>query len=231
MDLYKKIRVILGQLLIDNGCRAVVQWYDKRHPDSRNKELVNSEEMIRLNDKIAILQRANCELENRIDILRSKEISSIKENDSMSADLKRKDQEISALREENNTIYSQIAQLQDENQKLLRRCLPERDIPSMIYYAQGDATGLYLRKVSAIRTHELIYRITTSVGDALSATFEPCLDSNIREIIWNRNITLRACEIVRIDPDASRIHVCEAGKILCVNNKWKVTNKAKIILS
>lgn len=230
-DVYKKIRFLLGCLLIDNILRSVLHWYDKRHPDSKRKDSVCSEETLHLNEKIRSLQSTISELERRIGIFKSQEISFNKQRDSWLADIRGKDNEISNLSAENKHLLSQTAGLQDENQKLLRRCLPETEIPSMIYYAQGDAVGLYLRKISSVRTPDCIYRITTSVGDTSVATFEPYVESNIQDIIINRNLTLIACDIIRIDSNASSIHVCEAGKVICENNKWKVISKAKIILS
>lgn len=231
MDVYTKIRFFLGCLLIDNILRSVVHWYDKRHPDSKKKESNYSGEVVCLNEKITSLQRTTSDLENSIRILKAKESSLNSQKESILVEMKTKDNEISRLMRENRLMDSQIKELQNENQELLRRCLPETAIPSMIYYAQGDATGLYLRKLSTTRASEHIYRITTIVGDTTSATFEPCLDKDIQEIINNRNVTLIACEIMRINPNASSIQVCEAGKAKCENNKWKVTNKAKIILS
>lgn len=231
MDVYKKIRFFLGCLLIDNILRSVVHWYDKRHPNSKKKESNYTGEVIRLNEKITSLQRTTSELESSIRILEAKESSLNSQKESILVEIKTKDNEISRLMRENSIMDSQIQELQNENQKLLRRCLPEAEIPAMIYYAQGDASGLFLRKLSTEKTSEHIYRITTFAGDTTSATFEPYLDTDIQEIINNRNVTLIACEIMRINPNASSIQVCEAGKAKCENNKWKVTNKAKIILS
>lgn len=231
MDIYKRIRYFLGCLLIDNALRNVVRWYDKRHPDSRKKDSVYTKDLFHLNEKISSLQRTISELNNSIGVLKSKELSFNSQKETLLADLRKKDHEISLLIEEKEQMGSQNSELRDENQNLLRRCLPVTEVPSMIYYAQGDASGLYLRKISTVRTSEHIYRIVTLAGDSLSAMFEPVVESNIQDIINNRNLTLIACEILRINPNASSIQVCEAGKVLCENNKWKVTNKAKIILS
>lgn len=231
MDVYKKIRFFLGCLLIDNLFRSVVHWYDKRHPISKKKESNNSEEVVRLNEKIKTLQSAMSELERSINILESKESSLNRQKESILTEMNTKDNEISRLINEHNQMIPQISELRNENQRLLQRCLPETEIPSMIYYAQGDASGLYLRKLSTKKTSEHIYKIMTFAGDTTSAIFEPYIETNIQEIINNRNLTLIACEIMRIDPNASSIQICEAGKAKCENNKWKVTNKAKIILS
>lgn len=231
MDVYKKIRFSLGCLLIDNILRGIVNWYDKRHPNSKKKDSVCSEEVLHLKEKISLLQRSISELDSRIEIFKSKEISFIRQRDTLLADVRGKENEISTLSVENRLLLSQNTELQNENKKLLRRCLPEKEIPSMIYYAQGDAIGFYLRKVSTVRTPDHIYRIATSVGDTSVATFEPYIESNLQDIISNRNVTLIACDIIRIDPNASSIQVCEAGKVICENNKWKVISKAKIILS
>ena len=61
--------------------------------------------------------------------------------ESILAEIKSKDNELSRLINEHNQMISQIAELRNENQKLLQRCLPETEIPSMIYYAQGDASS------------------------------------------------------------------------------------------
>lgn len=231
MDVYKKIRFFLGCLIIDNALRRIVHWYDKRHLNSKKKDSVRSDEVLRLNEKISSLQRIISELDSSIGIFKAKETSFIRQIDTLLADSRGKDNEISTLIEENKLMLSQNSELRNENQKLLRRCLPDTEIPSMIYYAQGDAIGLYLRKISTVRTPDHIYRIATNTGDTSSATFEPYVESNIQDIISNRNLTLIACDIIRINPNASCIQVCEAGKVICENNKWKVISKAKIILS
>lgn len=231
IDIYKKIRYILGRLLIDYALRNIVRWYDKRHPHSRRKDTDYSQELIHLTEKNSSLQRTISELNNRIVDLKSNVLAFNNQKEALLADLRKKDYEISLIIEEKEQMSSRISELRNENQKLLQRCLPETEIPSMIYYAQGDASGLNLRKISTVRTTDHIYRIVTLAGDALSGTFEPVVESNIQDIIDNRNLTLIACEIVRINPNASSIQVCEAGKVSCENNKWKVTNKAKIILS
>lgn len=231
MDFYKKIRFFLGYLLIDNALRSIVHWYDKRHPNSKKKDSVCSYELLRLTEKISSLQSTISELDSRIDTLKSKEISLIRQRDTLLEDIRGKDNEISTLTEDNKLMILRHSELLKENQKLLRRCLPETEIPSMIFYAQGDATGLYLRKISIFKTPDHIYRIATNVGDTSSAIFEPYIESNIQDVISNRNLTLIACDIISIAPNASCIQVCEAGKVICENNKWKVISKAKIILS
>ena len=231
MDVYRKIRFFLGCLLIDNLLRSVVNGYDKRHPISKKKESNNSEEVFRLNEKIKTLQSIRSELERSISIHKSKESSLNRQKESILAEMKTKDNEISRLINEYSQMSSQISALQNENKRLLQRCLPETEIPSMIYYAQGDASGLYLRKLSTKKTSEHIYKIMTFAGDTTSAIFEPHIETNIQEIINNRNLTLIACEIMRIEPNASSVQVCEAGKAKWENNKWKVINKAKINLS
>lgn len=231
MDVYKKTSFFLGCLLIDNILRSIVHWYDKRHPNSKKNESNNSEEIILLNERITTLHSRISVLESSVKILKTNESSLNSQKESALAEIKSKDNELSRLMNEYKQLVSQISELRKENQKLLQRCLPETEIPSMIYYAQGDASGLYLRKLSTEKTSGHIYKITTFAGDTTSSIFEPYIETNIQDIINNRNLTLIACEIIRIEPNASSIQVCEAGKAKYENNKWKVINKAKIILS
>ncbi len=231
MDLYKMIRSFIGCLLIDNALRNVVRWYDKRHPHSIKKDSNYSKELAHLNERISFLQITISRLNNSVGVLKSKELTFNNQKETLLTELRKKDHEMSLIIAEKKQMEAQNSELQYDNQNLLRRCLPIKEVPSMIYFAQGDASGLFLRKISTVRTTEHIYRIVTLAGDSLSATFEPVVNNNIQDIINNRNLTLIACEIVRIDPNASSIQVCEAGKVTYENNKWKVINKAKIILS
>lgn len=231
MTLYRKVRYYIGLLLIDIALRRIVCWYDKSHPNSNKKKANYSEDVALLNEKIISLQRTVSELNNSLGILKSKESVLISQRESLFVDINNKTKELATLNEEMRRIHSQNDELRNENDQLLGRCLPETDIPSMIYYAQGDASGLNFRKISTIKTPQHIYKISTIPGNAASAIFEPIVESDLVDVINNRNLTLIACDILSIASNASAIVVCEKGRAIKKNNKWIVTCKAKIILS
>lgn len=231
LSLWNKLKYYVGLILIDNIMRNIVAWYDKRH----SKASPN-----RIQKETNEINRLEVELKNKsleCDRLQLKCNSKIKENE----DLKQQLSDLKMSLDNQNQSFSQLHQdfaelvnineaLTNESHELRKHCLPASDVPSMIYFAQGDASGLWLRKVSTSLSNDHIYKITTNVGDTSECSFSPLIKTNLSEIITNRNITLIACEIISIAPASSSIEVIEEGNAVLENNRWKVTRKAKIKL-
>lgn len=231
-DIYKKIKHFLGILLIDHTMRGIVAWYDKRHTSLKVDTIKDNDGIInKLHKQIAKLNGSISELEGENSDLRTKENNLVLKNETLTNELNQLDAKKIKLEQENDNLKRCVEDLKLENLQFQKRCLPSSEIPSMIYYAQGDTSGLNFRKISTLKTSQHIYKITTLPGDSCSAFFEPDVESDSVEVINNRNITLIACDILSISPNASAISVCEKGKAAYKNKKWTVISKAKIILS
>lgn len=232
MDIYHRFIHFLGVLLIDNAMRDIVHWYDKRHPNlSQKSRQYKNEEAKEFVLQIESLNRSIASLNEDISILQTNDKILSIENESLRENIKRAKEECAKVKNERDAVIERYNTLKEEISELRHRCLPKSEIPSMIYYAQGDASGLSLRKISTTRTEQDLYKIMTIPGDACCALFEPIANANIQEVIFNRNVTLLACEIISIAPAASMIEIKERGKAIYQNNKWIVTSKAKIVLS
>lgn len=231
LSLWNKFKYYVGLILIDNIMRNIVAWYDKRH----SKATPN-----RIQKEADEINRLEVELKNKsleCDRLQLEYDSRLKENEDLKrqmSDLKMsldvRNQSFSQLQRDFSELVSANEALTNESLELRKRCLPASDVPSMIYFAQGDASGLWLRKVSTSLSNDHIYKITTAVGDTSECSFSPLIKTNLSEIITNRNITLIACDIISIAPGSSSIEVIDEGNAVLENNRWKVTRKAKIKL-
>ena len=231
MDAFYKIKAFIGVILIDKAMRDIVYRYDKRHQFQTRAKKNDSEEICQLQEQIKLKDDAIKRLELTVMTFKSKEEELINQSNALRKDINQLKEGYDEIVREKNNISSQVTELNKKNSLLLSRCLPESEIPTMIYYAQGDTTGQLLRKVSTLKSPEHLYKIMTVPGNARSAEFEPVVNANIKEIIDNRNITLIACDIIGIAPNATNITVLQRGKAVCVNNKWEITSKAKISLS
>lgn len=211
--------------------RNIVKWYDKRHSKaSPNKIQKETDEINRFQVELG-------NLSHEFDRLQLKYDSRLKENEDLKrqmSDLKMsledRIQSFTLLQRDFSELVSVNETLTGESRELRKRCLTESDVPSMIYFAQGDTTGLWLRKVSAVKSIEHMYKLTTKQGDISLCNFSPINHNNMSDVIANRNITLLACDIISITPAASAIEIIEEGVATLENNRWKVTSKAKIKL-
>lgn len=232
-NIYKEVKHFLGVVFIDRALRSIVSWYDKRHPIANNKRAkassTNRQDSL-LKEEIESLNKTISKLKDTLKALKANNDILNKQIERLNYDKDSLNNEIVNLQSENMKVSSRAEYLEIANSDLMKRCLPENNIPSMIYYAQGDATGQNLRKVSTTKNSQHIYRIETIPGDTTAAIFEPDIDHNIQDTIENRNITLIACDILGIAPNASWIEVQEKGRASFRNNRWEVTTKAKIRL-
>lgn len=227
----KKIRYYCGIIIFDKGLRSIVKWYDNRHSRTTKANSNLSENQINdINSKINNLRQLNTTLEQSL----SKEK---RRNDTLIEELRKANQksetlciEILALNGRIDELTVKTNNLSEQNINLMSRCLPESSIPAMIYYAQGDVSGQWLRKISSIISDQQLYQIITIPGNTTISEFFPLIRDNLREIINNRTQTLNACEILGISTNPQTIHVIERGNAVFENNRWKVTKKAKIEL-
>lgn len=230
LSLWKAIIHQVGILFIDKLMRNIVSWYDNRSPASANQIRRESEHLPNQHTDTMPNENECSELKSKLDNIKQENIN-----------LKRKVSQLNniliAEKESNSILQQNIAELNRSNEALRRecdvlrhRCLPESEEPSMIFFAQGDATGLWLRKVSTNISTEHLYKLTTKPGDSSTCTFSPILHHNASDVIANRSITLLACEITSIANVPTSIHIVEEGMATREGNRWKIIHKAKIKL-
>ena len=230
VKLCKKIKHILGICIVDKLMRSVVAWYDKTHPESARKMKQDNLQIQKLLGQIKELETARSEFDKNLAFEKENSVLLSQKIISLTEKLEKSQGEVVNAKSCICELEKELVGVKEQNVHLLSRCLPESKIPSMIYYAEGDAMGLNLRKVSTQQTPYAIYKIITTPGDTSSAEFLPIVSSNEKEIITNRNATLVACEILSIAPNATSICLVESGRAKIENGKWIVTNKAKIQL-
>jgi len=231
LSLWNKIKYYAGLLIIDNLMRNIVIWYDKRHPEpTPARKRQESEEILKVRSMIDAKETECLGLRSQINKSRQECVSLNQEISRLKVSLTQYKETSETLRFSLNELKSKVESLQHESEDLRKRCLPETEIPSMIYYAQGDTLGLWLRKISTIKTNEHLYQLITKQGNASICIFTPMIQTDLTDIIANRNITLLACEIISISPSASSIEIVESGEAMLDKNRWKIIHKAKIKL-
>lgn len=241
-ELYAKTRHMLGLLVIDRGMRDTVAWYDRKHPaGTSRRKMHEAENNRRYLQQIADLRKSVKAAREATETQRQRAEGLGAEQETLRTHIKKLD---TALNEAEiryssleNTAGNQIhdlealiATLRCQTDDLLRRCLPESEIPSMVYYAEGDASGLYLRKPATKPEDGHIYRLVTHPGNTLKADFEPHIKANLPYIVENRNVFLTACDIKGISSSPSRIRVIDPGETIMEDGRWKVVRRAVIEL-
>ncbi len=133
---------------------------------------------------------------------------------------------------------SQLEQMQDllssertRAEEYASRCLPTRDIPSMIYYGEPNAATLGFSKITAIQTERSLFRITTDAGNTTHATFDVINGIYTPRYIGNRHTALGICEITSIGDSCSRIDTLEPGIAVKQDGEWIIQRKVKIKIS
>lgn len=229
--LFKKIKYCTGRIFIDILMRNVVAWYDRRHsipsPNRKQHESQEKESLLLIIEK----QKNVCnELKAKNNRVEEEKKRLMQQVSQLSALLSETKTECSSYQDKMSELNAAVLDRETELEAVKKRCLPEKEVPSMLYYAQGDTSGMLLRKVSPLQTIGQTYQMVTKQGDTSVCRFWPLVQSDMQEIIDNRNVTLLACEIVGISSNPSAIKVVEDGQAVLNANKWKVTKKAKIIL-
>lgn len=231
--IWKKIKHYAGLLIIDKLMRNIVSWYDKKHLKLTPVSTQRYQDGEEIHEIRAMLDAKNAECEE----LSSRLNESLQKCEYLNQEIARLNESLGqsqkiaeGLLSRLNDSESKADYLQHESEDLRKRCLPETEVPSMIYYGQGDASGLWLRKISPVKTSEHLYQLNTQQGNTSVCQFAPIPQKNQEDIIANRNITLLACEIVSIAVSPSSIENVESGEAVLDNNRWKVVRKAKIKL-
>lgn len=229
--IWRKIKYYSGLLLIDKLLRSIVLWYDKRHVNiTSGKRHQDNSEVKRIYSILEHKEYECNDLKNRLDSIQQDYSSLMQRTEILNNSLKESNEHTARLQHDLLQKEAEIEAINKEKEVIKKRCLPENDIPEMIYFAQGDTTGEWFRRISTKRSSEHLFELRTYQGDTSVCSFKPIANTNISYIIYNRNITLLPCEILDISPSASSIETVEKGRARLENNRWKIVKKAKIKL-
>ncbi len=236
LRVFNQIKYFAGLLLIDNWMRRIMAWYDLRHPNPtpRRKKYDNSrvkalqKEILFLNEECDRLEGEVSKEKETISTLHQNQEEAKRKYQTLQQEIEQYQKEALIIQSEKLGMERDLEKLKGEITRLLGKCIPDTEIPAMIYYGTGDAQGLNIRKVTVVASDTSTYRLTTFQGDSSKAYFEPILGSHTKDVIANRNVTLLACEIVSIAANPSSIEVIEPGEAVKENNKWRVVKKSKV---
>lgn len=226
----KQICRILDRLFIDIVLRKIVENYDSRHKKIKRNVVAEakfhySKEIERLQniskDLLEENKRLNVALENCEEEKEylSKEMNELKEtneifSDSI-ADLRNTIRNLSF--EKNKNIVNNIPGKTHKNiDKTKDGCL----------YAEPDATGTILRKISANETKYSLFRL--ELLNEQVCKFYVLNNASTPMYINNRSVSLLACQILEVAPNPTKFEVVEAGTAVKNNNNWIVMEPAKI---
>ena len=93
-------------------------------------------------------------------------------------------------------------------------------------YAEPDATGTILRKISPKETKYSLFRL--ELLNEQVCKFYVLNNTATPMYINNRSISLLACQIVEVAPNPTKFEIVEAGTAVKNNNNWIVMEPAKI---
>ena len=229
LSLWKKIKYYVGILLIDTLLRNIVIWYDKhKSTATKNQKRQESEILHNLNSVLKSKEKECCELKTQLEIVKKDKQNLIKQTSQLNDFLNEEKELNTKFKQSLTDLEDSVNSLKKESEELRKRSLPKSQIPSMIFYAQGDSSGLWLRKISAVMSSDHLYTLKTKPYDTTVCTFMPIVQTDMTDIISNRNVTLLACEIISIAGNSTSIQIVEEGMAMLENNHWKVMQKAKI---
>ena len=95
-------------------------------------------------------------------------------------------------------------------------------------YAEPDATGAILRKISSSVTKYSLYKLTLSSPDDLICKFSLLNNEATSMYIDNREMALHACKVLEISSNPNSFETIEPGTAVKENSNWVVTSQAKI---
>lgn len=226
----KQICRVLDRLLVDIALRKIVNNYDSRH--NKNEKNVVAEEKKQVHNELERLQNMikNLLVENNAlnetlelyaqekEVLSTEKDELIKTNEFFANSLEDLQNTIKTLSFEQNTkIVNNVPSKANENKKLAK---------ASNLYAEPDATGTILRKISANETKYSLFRL--ELLNEQVCKFYVLNNASTPMYINNRSISLLACQIVEVAPNPTKFEMVEAGTAVKNNHNWIVMESAKI---
>ena len=226
----KQICRVLDRLLVDIALRKIVNNYDSRH--NKNEKNVVAEEKKQVHNELERLQNMikNLLVENNAlnetlelyaqekEVLSTEKDELIKTNEFFANSLEDLQNTIKTLSFEQNTkIVNNVPSKANENKELAK---------ASNLYAEPDATGTILRKISANETKYSLFRL--ELLNEQVCKFYVLNNASTPMYINNRSISLLACQIVEVTPNPTKFEMVEAGTAVKNNHNWIVMESAKI---
>lgn len=226
----KLICRILDRLLVDVALRKIVVNYDRRHNKIKKSVIVETQsydykELEKLQNMSKKLLEDNAKLNVALE-------NSEKEKEYLI-------NEMNELKETNEIFSDSIADLQntirtlsfEKNKKIVS------DIPNKTHenielakdsclYAEPDATGTILRKISVNETKYSLFKLELLNEQVCKF----CVLNNAATPMYinNRGVSLLACQIIEVASNPTYFEMVEAGTAVKNNNNWIVMEPAKI---
>ena len=226
----KQICRVLDRLLVDIVLRKIVNNYDSRH--NKNEKNVVAEARNQAHDELERLQNMikNLLVENNAlnetlelyaqekEALSTEKDELIKTNEFFASSLEDLQNTIKTLSFEQNTkIVNKIPSKTNEKKEQAKESY---------LYAEPDATGTILRKISPKETKYSLFRL--ELLNEQVCKFYVLNNTATPMYINNRSISLLACQIVEVAPNPTKFEIVEAGTAVKNNNNWIVMEPAKI---
>lgn len=239
LDTVKRVLCFLDRIIIGVCLKWIVNNYDKRHgiePKSSN-ETKTSDNTIDVNTlqtelsdtlhKLELMSTEKQNLERRfqdkceeLDYTR-KELEDLARTSDLFAD------SIADLKETIKSLtVEKLQRLTTEKQ--INRPQQTQDMFITELYAEPDATGAILRKISNSVTKYSLYKLTLSSPDDLICKFSVLNNEATSMYIDNREMALQACQILEISSNPNSFETIEPGTAVKENSNWVVTSQAKI---
>lgn len=228
----KHVYLVLERFFIDILLRSMVENYDKRHP-CRNMSKVSLEELKLSQQDLAKAQRASQNLLEQNKAL----INSLEEKNKEIENLVYENQE---LKETNEIFSNSIADLKrtiktlsyEANQKIIKSVPPSKHSKEKtrtddnVFYAEPDATGTILRKVSPKENKFSLFKL--KLLDENVCNFSVLNNDATDMYIKNRSVSLLACQILEVAQTPKKFVTVDAGTAVRHDNNWIVMEPVKI---
>ncbi len=239
-DVAKQILCILDTIVIGTFLTWIVKNYNKRHgrkmsslvsgcadterntePNSLNQQLVEARHQIELisKDKQNLEIRLK-EMSENLDYTR-KEFNELIQTNELFAD------SIADLKETISSLTEDKVQRLNTKKKpkptQQTHCPTETEL-----YAEPDATGAILRKITTTVSKYSLYKLSLASPDDYICKFSLLNNEATPTYINNRNMALHACKIAEISANPTTFETVVPGTAVKENNNWVVTSQAVI---
>lgn len=230
----KQILLVLERLLIDIFLRRLVVNYDQRHK-KRTKSNNPTGEFSKFERELGKVQKMNKELletNRRLNLDLEEKEKEYKEK------YEDKCRELDELRKTNEIFSNSIEDLRktiqtlsyEKNQRIVNdfpiQSSLEKANKEKYLYAEPDATGTILRKISTTETKYSLFKL--ELLDEQVCKFSVLNNDATGMYINNRSVSLLACQIIEVASMPTKFEMVEQGTAVKNGNNWIVMEPVKI---
>lgn len=231
-DMAKQTFNTLEKFTIDIVCRKLVQYYDNKHGVKTKKiaeQTSTSKETIeKYKNENRVLKTRIKDLEVEIRELKSKlETAEFTRNEVIETN-EIFAQAIQTLKDTIASFSRTKAATLKQEKSIEKGKLDNTEPKHLCLFAEPDATGAILRKVSTNESKYSLYKLNISESNEQLCTFSVINNDATETYIANRNVSLLACQILEIASNPLSFVTVEPGTAVKENNNWVVASPAKI---